>query len=333
MEEHFCTPFYLFDMDFRTIVPVRNQSPKIDYNANISLFGSCFVENIGDKLQYFKFNVLQNPFGIIFHPVALLNLFRRIEENYSYSEHDIFERNDQFCCFDVHSQMNRPDRAEMILNLNDSLKSTRSFLEKSTHVVITLGTAWGYVLNSEQRLVANCHKVAQSNFTKRIYSIDEIKKSLFEISNIIWKLNPKAKIIFTVSPVRHLKDGFVENQRSKANLISAVHEYREEEKLKLNEMTAYFPSYELVMDELRDYRFYGKDMIHLSESAIDYIWEKFKEAWIDYEIYPIMKEVDSIQKSLSHRPFDENSPKHREFLEKLKLKIERLKHKMPSIEF
>lgn len=318
-------------MDFRTIVPIKNQSPQIDYEAKIALFGSCFVENIGDKLQYYKFHVLQNPFGIIFNPLALLQLFQRIDENYEYSEKDIFQLNDQYSCFDVHSQMNHSDRSEMIDNLNNALASTRAFLQESSHVIITLGTSWGYILNSDNRLVANCHKVAQSNFSKKIFSAEEIKESLAEISKIIWKLNPKAKVIFTVSPVRHLKDGFVENQRSKANLISGLHAYREE--MKFDKKTTYFPSYEIVMDELRDYRFYGKDMIHLSEMAIDYVWDKFKEAWIDAEVYPIMKEINNIQKGLSHRPFDENSPKHRKFLDKLQLKIEKLQDKNPSIKF
>ena len=320
-------------MDFRTIVPVSNQSPKINYDANIALFGSCFVENIGDKLQYFKFNVLQNPFGIIFHPVALRNLFQRIDENYIYSERDVFQLNDLYSCFDVHSQMNHPDRALMISRLNNSLETTRSFLQESSHVIITLGTAWGYILNQDERLVANCHKVAQSNFTKKIFSSEEIKKSLAEICNIIWKLNKDVKIIFTVSPVRHLKDGFVENQLSKANLITALHEYRKELKLKFDKKTKYFPSYEIVMDELRDYRFYDKDMIHLSEIGIDYIWGRFKESWIGPEVFSIMKEVNSIQKGLEHRPFNEDSPQHREFLEKLSLRIEKLQVKIPSIKF
>ena len=291
------------------------------------------MENIGDKLQYFKFNALQNPFGIIFHPVALRNLFQRIDENYIYSERDVFQLNDLYSCFDVHSQMNHPDRALMISRLNNSLETTRSFLQESSHVIITLGTAWGYILNQDERLVANCHKVAQSNFTKKIFSSEEIKKSLAEICNIIWKLNKDVKIIFTVSPVRHLKDGFVENQLSKANLITALHEYRKELKLKFDKKTKYFPSYEIVMDELRDYRFYDKDMIHLSEIGIDYIWGRFKESWIGPEVFSIMKEVNSIQKGLEHRPFNEDSPQHREFLEKLSLRIEKLQVKIPSIKF
>ena len=320
-------------MDFRTIVPVSNQSPKIDYDAKIALFGSCFVENIGDKLQYFKFNVLQNPFGIIFHPIALCNLLQRIDENYVYSERDIFQLNDLYSCFDVHSQMNHPDRSLMINRLNDSLATTRSYLQQSSHVIITLGTAWGYILNQEERLVANCHKVAQSNFTKKIFSSEEIKRSLTQISNIIWKLNNDARIIFTVSPVRHLKDGFVENQLSKANLITALQEYRKEMELKRANKIKYFPSYEIVMDELRDYRFYAKDMVHLSEVGVDYIWEVFKKSWIDPNIFSIMKEVNTIQKGLEHRPFNKDSLKHREFLQKLNLKIEKIQLKIPCIKF
>ncbi len=133
--------------------------------------------------------------------------------------------------------------------------------------------------------------------------------------------------------MRHLKDGFVENQLSKTNLISALHDYRKEIKPKFDKMTAYFPSYEIVMDELRDYRFYGKDMIHLSEVAIDYIWEKFKDSWIDPEVFSVMKEVSTIQKGLDHRPFNEDSPKHREFLDKLSLKMENIQRKNPSIKF
>ena len=192
-------------------------------------------------------------------------------------------------------------------------------------MVITPGTAWGYKSVETGKIVANCHKLPQKNFTKEL---TEVGQDLQRSVEIIQSLNPSAEIILTVSPVRHLKDGFVENQQSKALLISAVHEVIAE-----NKQVNYFPAYEIMMDELRDYRFYAEDMVHPNSVAIDYIWKKFVETWVSSEVEKTMKEVDTIQKGLFHRPFQKESQAHLEFRKKLEEKIKKLQNSYPNISF
>ncbi|MFT7329943.1 MAG: lysophospholipase L1-like esterase, partial [Roseivirga sp.] len=192
-------------------------------------------------------------------------------------------------------------------------------LKEVSHVIITLGTSWAYRLIENDTIVANCHKVPQKKFLKELLLIDEITNSLEAIITLIKSVNNNIEIIFTVSPVRHLKDGFVENMRSKSHLLSAIHQV-----IAPRDHTHYFPSYEIMMDDLRDYRFYSSDMIHPNETAINYIWEAFKTVWIHEKSTDLMSEIDTIQKGLSHRPFNKNSKQHLLFLENLQLKISAL---------
>ncbi|MHA6279510.1 GSCFA domain-containing protein [Salinimicrobium sp. CAU 1759] len=312
-------------MEFRTQVPISPQEPKIGYSSKVLLLGSCFVENIGKKLDYFKFRNLLNPFGILFHPAAINNFLKRVKEQHIYTKADIFFHNEAWHCYEAHSDLNAVEKEEILNKLNAAVKETADFLKSATHVIITPGTAWGYRLKESGEVVANCHKVPQANFSKEI---TEVKNALFETSEILRMLNPSAEIIFTVSPVRHLKDGFVENQLSKAKLITAIQEIVTSE-----EHCSYFPSYEIMMDELRDYRFYSEDMVHPNQIAVDYIWEKFREAWIASEASETMKKVDTIQKGLLHRPFNETSEAHQKFRKDLQQKIEKLENEVPQIKF
>ena len=312
-------------MEFRTKVPITPQDPNITYSSKVLLLGSCFVENIGRKLEYFRFQNLLNPFGILFHPAAIHNLLKRVKDQHIYSEDDIFFHNEVWKCYEAHSDLNSADKQEILNNLNAAVQETEKFLKSATHVIITPGTAWGYRSKKSGEVVANCHKVQQSNFSKEI---TKVKKTLFETAAIVRSLNPSIQIIFTVSPVRHLKDGFVENQLSKAKLIIAIQELVASE-----EHCSYFPSYEIMMDELRDYRFYSEDMVHPNQVAVDYIWEKFRQAWIASADSETMKQVDTIQKGLLHRPFNETSEAHQKFRRDLQQKIERLEKQVPGIKF
>ncbi len=204
-------------------------------------------------------------------------------------------------------------------------------LGKASHIIITLGTAWVYKDVETQKRVANCHKLPQKQFTKELLTESEIEESLKQIISKIRKVNESASVIFTISPVRHLKDGFVENQRSKANLISAVGKIMES--ASSNKNLYYFPAFEIMLDELRDYRFYAEDMVHPNNLAIDYIWEKFKSVWISEKAEIVMKAVQEIQKGLSHRPFNENSEQHQLFLKSLNEKISSSKKGVPIYEF
>lgn len=316
-------------MHFRTKIPLTAKTPKIDYESKILMIGSCFVENIGDKLDYYKLQNLQNPFGILFHPEAIENFISKAINGYKFSSEDIFHYNERWHCFEAHSVLSNPNQDELLKNLNQNLSLTRDYLEKASHLVITLGTAWVYKNSVTGKLVANCHKLPQKNFSKELLSVEEIEGGLNSLISTINAINPNLTIIFTISPVRHLKDGFVENQQSKAHLMAALHKVIHEN----NSFVNYFPAYEIMMDELRDYRFYAEDMLHPNAVAINYIWERFVEAWFSSDGITILNQVESIQKSLAHRPFDEHSISYKTFSQKLQDKINDLKKAVPHLNF
>ena len=319
-------------MNLQTQVPLQQAEHQLDYQSQLLLLGSCFVENIGKKLDYYKFRSLQNPFGILFHPKAIESLLSKSIQAFSYTEEDIFYHNERWHCFDAHSDLSDVSKEELLRKLNDGLKDTLQQISQSTHIVITLGTAWVYRNNTSNAIVANCHKVPQKEFSKDLLSGDTIVKSLENSIGLIKSTNPKAQIIFTVSPVRHLKDGFVENQQSKAHLITAI-QHVLEKNVTLSAVEGYFPSYEIMMDELRDYRFYKSDMIHPNELAVDYIWEKFKDVWISREAFATMEKVEEIQRGLKHKPFNPDSEEHQKFLNLIKTKSQALQSEFSFMKF
>ncbi|MFL9845085.1 GSCFA domain-containing protein [Flavobacterium rhizosphaerae] len=318
-------------MQFATSVPIAEGSPKIDHESNIVSLGSCFAMNIGQKLDYFKFSNTINPFGILFHPLALEKAIDFAVNNKTFTEADIFFYNEHWHCYDAHSDLSDTNAGVLIKKLNKAGRLLAEKLRNASHIIITLGTAWVYRQNTTRNLVANCHKVPQAAFTKEILTVDAIMQSLQNIAELVYQLNKNVQIIFTISPVRHIKDGFTENQWSKANLISALHQLLKTENSKTK--TWYFPAYEIMMDELRDYRFYAEDMLHPSQTAIHYIWECFTNAWINNEAQHTMKEIDSIQKGLQHRPFNAESESHKKFLLNLQTKTQLLQQKYPYIKF
>lgn len=318
-------------MQFTTRVPITQTENLIDYNSNVVSLGSCFAVNMGEKLDYFKFRNIINPFGILFHPLAIEKFIGYALQQKQFTEADIFYHNERWHCFDAHSDLSSTDKNLLLTNLNAAVTTTQTALQNATHLIITLGTAWVYYHTKRNAFVANCHKVPQKEFRKELLSPQVITQSLKNILDRLQRANPGIKVIFTVSPVRHIKDGFTENQWSKANLISGLHEMLNTENYKRN--TSYFPSYEIMMDELRDYRFYAPDMIHPNGIAIDYIWQRFAENYIDTRADATMKEIDAIQKGLHHRPFNPNSEEHKVFLEKLQQRADKLKEKYPHISF
>ncbi len=320
-------------MQLQTKITLKPNQNQIDYKSLLLLLGSCFAENIGGKLDYFKFQSQQNPFGILFHPLTIEKLISKAIKKKTYSEEDIFFLNERWHCFDAHSDLSNPSKEKLLEELNSGLEKTHQQITRVTHVIITLGTAWIYRNIETDTVVANCHKVPQKEFTKELLSIKEIQKSLENIIRSVQSINENAKFIFTVSPVRHLKDGFVENQRSKAHLIAAIHEVINSSSLGGGWGEYYFPSYELMMDELRDYRFYEADMVHPNQLAVDYIWEKFVEVWISPTAHPIMEKVETVQKGLKHRPFNPDSEQHQTFMKSLEKKITYLQEEYPSMKF
>jgi len=315
-------------MKLQTKIPLKRKTQNlIDYQSKILLLGSCFSENIGDKLSYFKFQSTQNPFGILFHPKAIENLITNTSNKKVYSSDDLIYQNEIWHSFDAHSSLSSASENELLNKLNVAISLTNKKIKEASHIIITLGTSWVYRYIETDTIVANCHKIPQKKFLKELLSVSEISESLARSISLIKSINSDAAVIFTISPVRHLKNGFIENTQSKSHLIAAIHT------LVNKQDVSYFPSYEIMMDELRDYRFYAEDMIHPNKTAINYIWRKFIDTWFSEETKSIMKEIDEIQKGLLHRPFYEDSKLHQQFLLKLEQKKSSLQERLPFINF
>lgn len=315
-------------MNFTTKVPIEKYKNPIDYNSRIMSLGSCFAENMAEKFEYFKFQNSVNPFGIIFNPVSIEKLVNRIVNKIEFTEEDIFYHNDLWHCYEVHSELSNANKEDFLRNLNSILSQNFNLISNATHIIITYGTSWVYRNKTSNKIVANCHKVPQNQFDKEIISVEAIEKSIANTINLIQKINPNCNFIFTISPVRHIKDGFVENQRSKAHLITAIQNSQ-----LATRNSQYFPSYEIMMDELRDYRFYADDMLHPSQTAIDYIWIKFFENYVSETEFNLMNQVCEIQRALKHRPFNPESESHLKFLSNLNLKISKIQEVLPFVTF
>jgi hypothetical protein len=315
-------------MDFTTKIPILKYDTPIDYDSNIISIGSCFAENMSDKFTYFKFQNIVNPFGIIFNPVSIENSIKRIVSKQKFTNEDLFFHNDLWHCFEVHSRFSNPNKTVLLEILNQLIESTFNQISNASHFIITYGSSWVYRHSVSKSIVANCHKLPQKEFKKEILAVETIEKSIQNTIRLIQKVNPNCQFVFTVSPVRHLKDGFIENQRSKAHLITAIHNLQQ---VLIN--TNYFPSYEITMDELRDYRFYAEDMLHPNQTAIDYIWLRFFENYVLEAIIPTMHKVCEIQRALQHRAIHLNSASHQIFLNALQIKIDKIQNEFPSIKF
>jgi lysophospholipase L1-like esterase len=311
-------------MKLQTTVSVSPESNKIDYTSKLLLLGSCFAESMGERLEYFKFQNLQNPFGVIFNPLSISSLLERAATGNRFTAADVFERDGQWFCFEAHSLLTATSSDDLLDLLNRRLELLKAYMETATHIVFTYGTAWVYRYTAEDKVVANCQKLPQKEFKKELLSVSEIENAMNRALDSVKKINKDVSAIGTISPVRHLKDGFVENTRSKARLIEAIHKVPN---------FRYFPSFEIMMDELRDYRFYEKDLLHPNETAIGIIWERFKSVWVSSETDALQKEIDSIQKGLQHRPFVPDSDSHRAFQNQLQKKIKAISEKLPHVDF
>ena len=315
-------------MKLTTPIKLSRQNPPINYSSKVLLLGSCFAQNMGAKLEYYKFQQCTNPFGILFHPVAIEKLITRAINHTWFTSKDVFLQNEQWHCFLAHSKLSNTSEEDLISALNSALEKLRTSLLEASHVVFTFGTAWVYRHLEKDTIVANCHKVPQKEFVKQLLSPDDVSDVLLGIETKLRTINPTCSIINTVSPVRHIKDGLLANSRSKAHLIAGVQEIVSPEKLNY-----YFPSYEIMMDELRDYRYYKEDLIHPNQTAIAIIWEKFLSSWVASETFEIQKKIAVIQNGLLHIPFNENSKAHIHFKKDLETKISEIKEQLPWATF
>ena len=315
-------------MKLTTPIKLSKQNPPINYSSKVLLLGSCFAQNMGAKLEYYKFQQCTNPFGILFHPVAIEKLIARAVNQNWFTSKDVFLQNEQWHCFLAHSKLSNTSEEDLISALNSALEKLRFSLLEASHVVFTFGTAWVYKHLEKDTIVANCHKVPQKEFVKQLLSPDDVSDVLLGIETKLRTINPTCSIINTVSPVRHIKDGLLANSRSKAHLIAGVQEIVSPEKLNY-----YFPSYEIMMDELRDYRYYKEDLIHPNQTAIAIIWNAFTGSWICPETAALQKKIATIQSGLLHTPFNENSKAHIHFKKDLETKISEIKEQLPWATF
>ena len=315
-------------MKLTTPIKLSRQNPPINYSSKVLLLGSCFAQNMGAKLEYYKFQQCTNPFGILFHPVAIEKLITRAVNQTWFTSKDVFLQNEQWHCFLAHSKLSNTSEEDLISALNSALEKLRFSLLEASHVVFTFGTAWVYKHLEKDTIVANCHKVPQKEFVKQLLSPDDVSDVLLGIETKLRTINPTCSIINTVSPVRHIKDGLIANSRSKAHLIAGVQEIVSPEKL-----NHYFPSYEIMMDELRDYRYYKEDLIHPNQTAIAIIWNAFTGSWICPETAALQKKIATIQSGLLHIPFNEHSKAHIHFKKDLETKISEIKEQLPWATF
>ncbi|MBL7703525.1 MAG: GSCFA domain-containing protein [Ferruginibacter sp.] len=305
-------------MEFRLDFTPKPFDIKISHQQKLLLIGSCFTEQIGTKLANHKFTVLDNPNGILFNPVSITKSIASYISNKQYTEASLFYQNECWNSWEHHSRFSHPDKNICLQAINESQNKAHAFLKKADWLLITLGSAFVYELDNKA-VVANCHKVPTDKFNKRLLTVDEVFTDLQNLIDKAVVFNPELKIIFTISPVRHLRDGFVENNRSKATLIQAVHQLAEK-----NNNCFYFPAYELIIDDLRDYRFFAEDMVHPNYAATNYVWEKFMAACIDEPSQQLMKEIAVIVAAKNHKPFNPTSEQHKRFLQTNLEKVKKL---------
>lgn len=321
-------------MKFRFEFDIPKLSPPIQHSQSLFLIGSCFTENIGEKLKRNKFAVLENPHGILFNPVSVSEAIMDYIEGIKYTANDLFDYNEGWHSWKHHSRFSDVKQEGSLQKINHSIEQANKFLADTDYVMITLGSAWVYSLTAEAKnaiegsIAANNHKAPASWFFRRLLSTEEILSVLDPMMHRLFLFNKKVRIIFTISPVRHLREGVVENNRSKAALIQAVHQLVD----KFNRIY-YFPAYELVLDDLRDYRFYAEDLVHPNYFATQYVWERFMDACISEDSKKLIEEITSIHLAYKHRPFNAASEQHKKFLLSFFNKTKSLQEKYPHLDF
>ena len=311
-------------MKFRTEVNIAESENKIEVEDKIFSIGSCFASEMSDLLQKGQLQTVNNPFGTIFNPFSINNSVKRLHDSEFYHEDELIAYQDEFISLDHHTHFDTRNVHQTLDKINTKLVEGNQFLQESRWVIITYGTSFIYEFEPKKKKVANCHKIPQKFFHKRLLTNQELTDSIYDTIINLKDICPvNLQILFTISPVRHTKDGMAENQLSKSKLITAVHDV-----ISQFENCHYLPVYEIMMDDLRDYRFYKDDFIHPNSQAINYIFEKFGVAFFSKETEDFIKENFKINKALEHKTEDEKDPKYIEFKEKLHQRIEAQKLKV-----
>ncbi len=316
-------------VDFRTEVKLQPFPFSLGYKTPMLFCGSCFTENIGAMMHERKMPILINPFGVVYNPISVRMVIERILSSKLFTEEDLNFRNGLWYSYLHHTSFSSPDKEKCLELMNTEQAKASDFIKKTKCLLVTFGTARVYYLKQNGTPVANCHKIPANEFENSLLKVDEIVKEWSILIDKLLESNYDLKVIFTISPVRHWKDGAIGNQQSKSVLNVAVHEL-----ISLYPKNAfYFPAYEILMDDLRDYRYYANDMLHPSMVAVDYIWEKFKESMIDSNSLKLIVDVDKIISAANHRPFNPDTKEHQAFIASTIEQIEKIRSIYPDLDF
>ncbi|MDR2809043.1 MAG: GSCFA domain-containing protein [Tannerellaceae bacterium] len=312
-------------MELYTLVSIPEAAFLFSYSNEIMLLGSCFADEIGRKLSDDKFAVNINPFGTLYNPASISLSLSRLMQPEPFTASDLFCRDGLFHSFAHHSRFSSPSEEEALEGINRQLAYAAAYLGRTSRLIVTFGSAWVYRLKDNGNIVSNCHKLPERMFGRERLSVDAIVNDWDALLRTLWERHPALRVLFTISPVRHWKDGAHANQLSKATLLLAVDELQR----RYPERIAYFPAYEIMMDELRDYRFYANDMLHPSALAIEYISERFYRNFLSAESQTLLHEWRVIRKAIEHKPFQPESAAYRQFILQTLLKVENLSGKFP----
>ena len=318
-------------MDFMLDIPIVSPEPRIQYGEKLLLTGSCFTEHIGNSLASLKFDILQNPNGILFDPRSVADNLVSYIQNRRYEQNDLFFLNELWQSWQHHSLFSSTSAESTLAKINDSQEKAHEFLKNTNWLLITLGSSFAYFVNETtgdyRGGVANCHRAPAQWFSKRLLTIEEITVLFDNCIHQLFQFNPALKIIFTVSPVRHIRDGVIQNNRSKARLIEVVHHL-----VHKFDRIYYFPAYELVVDVLRDYRFYDIDMVHPNYQATQFVLDKFMQSFVSDESQKLSEDIQKIVNARKHRAFQPTTEAHKRFLRANYEKASLIQEKYPFLD-
>ena len=314
-------------MDFRTTIRTRDDNHILRHSHRLMLMGSCFSDNIGAKLKDAMMNVVVNPFGTIFNPLSIARGIHKIIDCEPVAGAELFLSNGVWNSYDFHSRFSMASKEGALQRMNASIEQAHSHLRECSALIVTLGTAVVYRRRDTGEVVSNCHKVPQHEFSRRLASVDEITQALTAAVERLQEFNPNLKVIFTVSPIRHIADGLETNSLSKATLRVAINNVVSA----FRETASYFPAFEIVVDDLRDYRFYAADMVHPSEVAIEYIWQTFQATYFDDRSTQAIARCERVSKRLRHRPMSNNPEVVERFNADTRTVIANLKKEYPYL--
>jgi hypothetical protein len=312
---------------FRTEIELQPSTYRLNHKDKILFIGSCFTDNIGQKLRELYFNIRINPFGVVYNPLSLLNSLGMLLDGEEFNDDDLEFRNELWFSWDHHSSFSDPHKEICLNNINQEIKSSSKHLKKADFILVTFGTAWVYRLKKNGEIVSNCHKVPEKEFDRILLSPRDIINSWKVFLPELLHKNKELKIIFTVSPVRHWKDGAHGNQLSKSVLLLAIDEICR----MFPENTEYFPAYEILLDDLRDYRYYSDDLLHPNSQAVNYIWSLFEKVYFDKQTLEINKELGKLIQARNHRPYNEETDAYQKFLKKIASQANQIAKKYPFL--